>query len=462
MELGDMLVRDPEQFKERCKEREHQTTIAYFGLDLMITKEGAIRCIEINGHNSGTKGFKEAYGEDFARKGVIKYLASFGLPVTIYTYDADEKNDRWAEESLDVKVFDIEKVNLECSKEALSLFEFTKTKDLAQFVASWWTMSDESYYKRRASLSSEEVSSFEDIFRRLLAGRMGLRWTADSLGGLHSISQAEGIIWANNGIHFVFDEEKYLVVNPSLIEFATENKLVSEILMAPYSFPSCPVFPDQLEAGNKMLAKYLNIVRSPKIILKPNNGACGNGVVVLDKRKLLNSAGEMRKEVSYYLEEPGVWFEDKKIIKGSEVLRKSERILVQPFIESKPFYSAQTGKNHHGSIRYVAMVRSEGGNISVHHIGGYVRLAPEPIGDSMDACVANLARGAHAVPLSERDKNRLELWVDYALPHFYRRALRLAACPPEAPVNNCAFVEKFDRFYKSPWTWYQHNEIDGY
>src|SRR3989344_6441040 len=459
MELGDMLVRDPEQFREKCRQREHQTTIAYFGLDLMITKEGAIHCIEINGHNAGTKGFKEAYGEDFARKRTIEYLASFGLPVTIYTFDAGKKDDCWAEDALDVKVYDVDKFWMECSKEALGMFDLLKEisnvqktgKPLDETVGT--NMSDEEYYKRRASLSSAQLDSFESIFRTVLNERVGLRVKPEEMNGLYNIDPAEGIIWANMGSNWVFDEDRFLVANPNVIEWATENKLASEILMSPFSPFSCPVFPEQLEPGNEMLAKYLGFVKKQKVVLKPIDGYCGNGVVVLDKRKFLNSDGKLRKEIGSFLTEPEKYFDDEKIIKGLTVLKRSERILVQPFIESKPFYSPNTGKYHNGAVRYIAMIHSSGGNISVHHIGGYVRLAPEPISDSMDACIANLAKGAHAIPLSERDQNRLEAWVEVVLPHFYKRALRLGACPG-LPVQNCVFVEKFDYFYKSPWNWY--------
>jgi len=459
MELGDMLVQNPEQFRNECRQREHQTTIAYFGLDLMINKEGGIRCIEINGHNAGTKGFKEAYGEDFARKRVIEYLASFGLPVSIYGYSNHYDDDRWAAETLDVKLSDIDKIQMECSKQALGMFDLlSEISDVQKTGKSidgtvGTDITDEDYYKRRASLSSTDLDSFEKIFRSLFFEQLGFRVKAEEMKGLHGVDQAEGIIWANNGNNWVFDEDRYLVVNPNSIEWSTENKLASEILMSPYSLYSCPVFPGQFEPGNKMLAKYLNLARKSKVVLKPIDGYCGNGVVVLDRKKLLNSEGKLLKEISSYLAEPEKYFDDEKIVKNLKVLKGSERILVQPFIESKPFYSSKTREKHNGAIRYIAMVHSEGGNISVHHIGGYVRLAPEPIGDSMDACVANLAKGAHAIPLSERDQNRLKAWVDVVLPHFYKRALRLAACPG-LPVNNCLFVEHYDYFYKSPWNWY--------
>ena len=458
MAIGDWLVPNPEQFRDECRQREHQTTIAYFGLDLMITKEGTIRCIEINGQHSGTKGFKEAYGEDFARKRVIEYLASFGLPVSIYGYSNREDEDRWAAETLDVKLDDIEKMRLECSKEALGMFDLLnkissiqKTGEaLDESVGT--NITDEEYFRRSGSLSSAESDQLNAIFRSIYNERGGFRTKPEEMKGFYSIDQAEGIIWANNGDNWVFDEDRFLVVNPNSIEWATENKLASEILMDPFSPFSCPVFPEQFESGNVMLEMYFNNIKKSKVVLKPVDGLCGDGVVVLNKNKFLTSEGKLRKEISSYLAEPENYFDDEKIIKGMGVLRKSPKILVQPFLESKPFYNPSTGKHHNGAIRYIAMVHSNGGNISVYHIGGYVRLAPEHISDSMGSCVANLAKGAHAIPLSERDQNRLEMWVDVVLPHFYKRALRLAACPG-SPVQNCVFVEKFERFYKSPWNW---------
>ncbi|MDO8511003.1 MAG: hypothetical protein Q7S55_02455 [Nanoarchaeota archaeon] len=465
MGIADLFVPDPEQFREKCRQRERQTTIAHFGLDMMIDRQGDIYCIEINGQNSGTKGFEEAYGEDFARKKTIDFLASFGLPVTIYNFNTGKKDDRWAEDALDVKGYDSDKFCkfwMGCAKEALGMLESLEEMHNAQKTGkpldetAWTNMSDEEYYQRRASLPFEEAASFEVIFRSILSERAGLRAKTEKMKGLYGIDQTEGIIWSNTnrnmGVNWVFDEDRFLLVNPELIEWATENKLASEILMQPYSLISCPMLSEQLEPGNEMLGRYLNAVNRFKVVLKPVNGSLGDGVVVLDKRKFLNSQGKLRKEIGSYLAEPEKYFDDEKIIKGFGVLKDSKEILVQPFIESRPFYNPKTKKHHHGSIRYIVMMHSDGGNISVEHAGGYVRLAPEPIGDSPGACVANLAKGAEAVPLSRKDQNRLEKWIDVVMPHFYRRALRLEASL-EFPVDNCVFVEKFEHFYKSPGIW---------
>jgi len=490
MSLGDILIPNPEQFREKCREAEHQTTLAYFGLDFIIDKEGRINCIEINGQHAGTRGFKEAYGHDFAREKVIKYLNSFGLPVSIYTNFDKEDDDQWSE-SLGVTIKDVEKVRLESSKEAMGIFNFLQVLPLStisslksikeslpssegkerlavitdlvtainKFIPLFkeigldQPLSDEEYYNRRGSLSSVELEKFDTIFSPIFREQLGLRTKFEAMKGLYNINQAEGIIWANNGYDFVFDEERFLVVNPNVIEWSTQNKLASETLLSPYGPYSWPIFPQAFNSEDKVLAKYVNSIKTSKVVLKPNDGSCGNGVIVLDKKSLLNSEGKLRAEISSYLTEPGNYFDDKKTINGFEVLKNSEKILVQPFIESKPFYSAKTKKHHNGAIRYIAMVHSEKGNISVHHIGGYVRLAPEPKSDSLGACVANLSKGALAVRLSERDQNRLEKWVDKVLPRYYRRALRLESCT-EYPINNCVFVENFDHFYKSPWNWY--------
>ena len=469
MGIADLFVPDPEQFREECRQRERQTTIAHFGLDMMIDRQGDIYCIEINGQNSGTKGFEEAYGEDFARERTIEYLASLGLPVTIYDFNTGKKDDRWAEDTFDVKVYEWDKfckLWMGCSKEALGMLESLEEMSNVQKTGrpldetAVTSISDEECYKKINSLPSEERTSFEVIFYSILRSRTGLRAKTEEMKGLYSIAQARRVIWSNTTrrnferFNLVFDEDRSLVVNPNLIEWATENKLASEILLQPYSLHSCPMLSEQLEPGNEMLGRYLNAVNRSKVVLKPVKGSQGDGVIVLDKRKFLNSQGKLRKEIGSYLAEPEKYFNDEGISKGFGILKDSKEILVQPFIESKPFYSPKTKRYHHGAIRYIVMVHSDKGDISVHHIGGYVRLAPEPVGDSTNACVANLAKGAYAVPLSKKDQNRLEAWVDVALPHFYRRALRLEALSPgEGAVDNCVFVEKFEHFYKSPGIW---------
>src|SRR3989344_5963507 len=164
MKLSDLLIRDPEKFKEECRQRERRTTIAYFGVDLIIDRQGDIHCIELNGQNSGTKGFSEAYGEDFARKKTIDFLASFGLPVTIYNYNGGKKKDRWAEETLGVRVCDIEKIRLEASKEAMS-----------KMTGGRSAISDDDYYEFRGHLSPTELALLNYFFSPIFEEKFGLR-----------------------------------------------------------------------------------------------------------------------------------------------------------------------------------------------------------------------------------------------------------------------------------------------
>lgn len=453
MAQEDIFVSDPEKFREECRQREHRTTIAHFGVDLIIDRQGGIHCLELNGQNSGTKGFSEAYEEDFARKKTIEFLASFGLPVNIYTCAGNEKKDCLAEETSNVNTYDLEKIHLECSKVAMS--------GMLPFIDGG-AISDDDYYKFRKHLSSDRLDSLNRFYSIVIEEELGLQQDDNApVKGLYSSSQAEGIVWANITVKpdLLFDENRFLVVNPYLVESVTQNKVVSELLMFPYGSSSFSLQTEEAHPDNQELRKYLNRVKTSKVVFKPVNGQCGDGVVVLDKKHLLNTEGKLKKEINAYFTEPENNFDEEKAIENIKIL-SAGRFMLQPFIESKPFYSPKTGKNHRGSIRYIANVFSNQGKIYVHHAGGYVRLAPEPVGNSLDSQVANLARGAEAVSLSKRDQSRLKTWVDLVLPHFYRGALRLGEHSSSHLFNsilmNNAFREKtyhFDYFYKSPWIW---------
>ncbi len=444
MSLGDILIKDPESFRQECMQQSARTTISYFGIDLIIDRTGEIHLIEINGGYSGTKGFEDAYGEDFARKRAIKLMASFGLPVKIYAHSWNVAEDAWAEE-VGVEVVDLEKARLDSVKLAMYQAGFSPSPSI----------SDKEYGRIYRSLSEEQIAVIDSNFFPIMNENFGLindMSPESKFKGLHSFESAEGLIWRNNSFEYLYDENRFLVVNPFLIESATTNKYIAKKFFYPGLSNFLALQPSCFNAENKELQKYFDQNRSGRVIIKPLFGKCGQGVAVLNRRDLVNAQGWLKLELPEYLSKPDKHFSDPDLVSQLKNLEQESGILIEPFIESKPFTSPKTGKEHRGAIRSVAMVVSNQRKLYVHYLGSYVRLAPEPISDSLNANVVNLFRGAHAAPLSPRDQNRLEKWVNLHLPFFYRRALRLEPCLGYN-VGNCVFVEEFDRYYNSPWTW---------
>jgi hypothetical protein len=421
MFMLDKIASNPEEFKRECRQREHRTTIAYLGLDLMFDREGDIHLIEINGQHSGTKGFQEAYGEDFARRKVINYLASFGPPVDIVNYFID-KEDLWAEELPNVKLKDLISL-LNPLLEALSEPVKVSSAD---------------------SLSTPSGSgSFEYGFRSLGPGYRE---------EMHSIDQASSIVWNNTSFRMPFAEKDHILVNPKLIESITCIKGVSFMLPFPWMLQTYMMGGfNAEELCDPRFINDVNMVKSDELIFKPSEGVTGRGVAVIPKRKFINARGKARSDIANLLERPEELFEDQDLVENIALLQQEEDIVMQPYIHSKPFLSAKTGKYHHGSIRYIVMVHSNNGNISVEHIGAYNRLAPEPLGTSLNSKTANYSRKAIAEPVSPTDYARLGRFVEPCVQTFYRRALRLESRTMNKEFLSSILLDTNPNALEEPW-----------
>ncbi len=438
-----------DEFKTACDMNAYRTTLAYIGLDLIIDAEGNITCIEINGQNAGTKGFKEAYGEDFARERVISHFASFGLPVTIYDYSSRNEERNACTEKYGVEIRFLDKILMSARKKSMGISE----------------ASDKEYYHRVRIASQEEIEQANKILRGIIGEEMGEMSSEEfelnkeqNKGGFYGLGPAEGVIWNNTGERFTFDWNRYLIVNPRVIERLTCDKFLSMIFM-----PGGMVRSNWINKFNatsfreNSLAKLFKSYRGAKVVFKPAQGFCGKGVVVLDKARLVNSDGKFRKDLDSILSEPESHFDDENLVKQMNYLKAQDCVVVQPYIKSKAFYSPKTGKDHSGSIRYIATVHSHNGHIDINHVGAYARLAPDPISESHRSNVANLSTGAHAAPVSKKDLRRMVRWVDRNLTQFYRRALRVGEFGHKDPVNdyiyyvNYSMLPQLKNLLDNPW-----------
>lgn len=425
MGIDDLLVDNLDEFRKKCLKRERRTTIAYFGLDLIIDKKGKIHCIEINGKHSGTAG---EFGEKI-RKKFVSYLASFGVPVEIFQndlyYETPGHEDGWAKE-FGVRGTNITSFQLECSKRAMG-------ND---------SMSNEEYFSRKRKMKPEVLERLNSRYRKYFFQRTKEVLVAKPEMGIYDIREAKGIIWDNNHISRIIDENNYLSVNPFIIEWLTEDKLAQAQMV--HFIPT--YYNKSLEdiPKNKHLHAYIKNKKVNKVVLKPVKGKCGTGVIVLEKKDLGNKFSSLLENPEKYLDD-----ERSKVITE---LKYSGEVIVNPLIESKPFYSPLTGKNHRSCIRYLVAVHSENGNIHPYPLGGFSRLSAEPISDCLYSYVANMAKGAHSASIEKSDEKRIVKWVDSFIKTFYRRALRLDV--DAGPIVNAVWAFDKPEIYKMPWIWY--------
>ena len=117
-------------------------------------------------------------------------------------------------------------------------------------------------------------------------------------------------------------------------------------------------------------------------------------------------------------------------------LEYSTREIVENYVPSKPIFSSWDGQRHDACGRYMIIVEeNKDGSISVHHFGGYWRLAPDMFSKRMglDSVRANLGQGALAEPLHRQESGLVRQTLDEHFPGIYRELVNALSRHPKLP-----------------------------
>lgn len=350
-------------------EREQRRTISKLGLDLMITPDGNIKVVEINGVNSGSSGVRELTGRDIDLE-MITDLAQNGIP----------------------------------------LFHLGKLKDqvFPHFVSE---------------LSNQQLLARKWMHPR--ASQRTARFVLPIVPGSSDIF--EGIIWNSESDYWVFNERKCLLINPFAVEYAARDKsrvhaLFQGDLLAPLRPKMAFVVRENKEcdvSDFKPNTAYL--------VLKPTDEMIGRNVIVVPTENIFCPDGSLKEHpLAVYRRREEGWYQEPNVI-------------VEELIYSKKIGSSRTGKEHNGCMRYLILVESDKGEITIKHYGGYWRLAPGSIQDSnpQRQFVANYSNGAIPENISDDDLAQVRKCVDTFVPVLYRRMLRLPINerPDDLPIE---------------------------
>ncbi len=454
----DYLVEDLERYRERCRDHEKSASLAYLGLDFIIDVNGKVHCLEVNGQDSGTKGFKEAYGHNFARYDTLHRLASYGLPVSVYKYGVEWEEKKWAEiEGLRIKFKDVSGVQ----KQTLRL----QSQVERETFCGNRDASNLELHERLRTLSPTESILLQLQYRQKLEEELRSQNLPDTnleryreRSRKHSFKEVEGIVWTNCAEQLFFDGNGVIQVNDPGMELILESKIYTALLMSPamsrtFGGHMNEVLGDTAEFREDFTL-FLREISGEELVVKPDMGRCGEGVVTLPKRVFMDFQGKLLHSFAEVLEDPESFSKDDNILEALVTLKQASGIVVEPFVESQPYISPKTGKYHRGCIRSIAVIESQEGRIKLNCMGSYVRLAPEPIDEkvrsegqsSLRSKIANLSLGGHGIPLSHKEHRQLERWMRRYLPSFYRRLLRASGEPTAHPLN-AVCLDSFPEYF---------------
>jgi len=346
-------------------------SFAVLGIDIKITSEEEAKVIEVNGMNSGMKGFKEAgVQHDSVRYSTVEELR------TRFKFDLDN----------------------------LSLWSHIK-KSLGRNNSC-----DEALRKHIRGLGKAPIA--------YIGARLGLEGEPFSrMEGAEVLLRREFIEEANSFIlGKIFYNKGYLLTDQALrdvhpdwnlkyghfvrtlkgIEEILEDKLNLDLL-----FESNRGFkPKTYEYSEENFQKLIQEYNPRFVVIKPRDGTRGEGLVIVEA----DSMPENRPKPSWNL-------------------------VAEPFVSSKPILCDKDGQYHDGCMRYVVFAEEDKqGEIKLYHFGGYWRLCPNPISENLDldAMRANLAQGAIPQKVSPEDLDLVERAINENMPRFYRNLVERA------------------------------------
>lgn len=338
------------------------TSFAILGIDIKITPEGEVKVIEVNGANSGMKGF---------RKAGVEYDGSENpstTDISLMTFNHFFMGNLLC---LDFNPCEqaLEQHLSSYGKEQLA-FIGAKLQELADFGSKHWRFPGA---EKVLGVSSKNDSYFFSSEFTINYGMLSFDW-----------------------------ESRYGTIARTLhkVEEALEDKIETDELFNNSSHSKLllrnfkPKTRPYTEKGLRELVQQDN---PEYVVIKPKNGMRGEGLSVVKLQDLNQSEHPFNS--SY---------------------------VVEPFVPSRPIFSSETNSYHDGCMRYVVIVEeNKFGEIKVFHFGGYWRLSPKPITDygDLDSMRANLAQGALAQKTSEQELKLVRSAINQFVPEFYENLM---------------------------------------
>ncbi|MDD5193760.1 MAG: hypothetical protein PHF67_04210 [Candidatus Nanoarchaeia archaeon] len=159
-------------------------------------------------------------------------------------------------------------------------------------------------------------------------------------------------------------------------------------------FDECRNFKPRTYLHKKSDLKRLGSDYNPEyVVTKPKKGILGDGFKIRTYKGLLSC------------------------------IQNNPKLVIEPFVQSKPILCKRDSCYHDGCMRYVILVEEPRvGDIKIRHYGGYWRLCPNPISDfpKVGSVRANLDKGAIPQKVSKLDLSLVAKAVDEFVPKFYR------------------------------------------
>lgn len=392
----------------------------YYGVDIKINPEGKPYLIEINGWNSGTKGFIEAYGDLRTQEKILASMADYTGGKPIYSRSGGIS----AKTGLSIGLMAaLAPFYLWVSWPLVTLLEKAGIRSVPFFHARHamyrnaltdlhWVLIEKCAVDTHMDQAAKQIGIDFVRFRKAYYHSSGdvvikvgpTEWKVlSSDGGLYSGVGSPYSSKYNDYIANPYTVEKILN-SKWYVHKLLQNTWLQDYLPRTLLDGTAKDFPSELE----------RLQSSPLVIQKPHHGRRGKGVHIFRGKDL-----------------PSSWY-SRRLAKDMDLLSRlvdinpkielnqlrwninfnhfwNTQCVLQEYIPSRPVRSRKTGALHDSCIRAIVF--------NGEFIDAYHRLAPGPIKEVVNEKngVANLARGAFAEPLTDQEKDIVSTFAEHTV-----------------------------------------------
>lgn len=429
--------------------------IGFWGLDIIIDKDLRPYLIEINGSNSGFNGLFMAY-RGHEDELVDRFVKAFNQAVScreVYVVQRLANLGKLPNEYLWIAVR--EKVFSEILHRGVFGTAWAQVK--SKIYATQERISDSDGVRRLLTCASSMFKSFvyclgqSDFLLRMSdfsedshKGRLCFCTTNEPITPLE-ISE-DVVLWfrtpspllqepraglvANKEFPWnAFCRNKWLVYQAMKQEQEFESRIPRSALVGAY-------IADQEEIEDLMSTE------AEYFIYKPLMGSQAKGIEILSK----NDVSSYRHRLQQMREQANSFRPSLEILLASNSLIYELRMLSE-LIPSKPVQSNETGHEHYGTIRSLAITTLQGNDVHVHYVGGYWRLAPVPIcGDGFlwSRYIASFSQGSLCQKLTDEDEKIVRKFTESVLEFICKKLAELE----NKNINN---FHNFLRYERDLW-----------
>ena len=417
--------------------------LGFYSVDITIDNNGKPSLIEINGSNSGFDGFLIAYEDRSVQDAISAAFREFIGNRGIYVVTQLVNNGELPKGYLDKLVQDthyfrsVENVHATLRKGVVGATWARMRSDRPPSTIGAGTsldallQTDPRFHRVMLNVADPSYVIPSEVFKNEIdKGVLSFKDEVKGQVAAHRLTEQDVVWFRSPTLAFAEPMTTGVLVNPEFpYDAIADNKLFTYDVMQDRFSDHVPL---SVPMGNRCsnsaaVETILAGSTSEHFIRKPLLGSQARGIEIFRRQDVVEyvqrlsrlEQADQRHPTTLPLELQGV-----PDLLASWVLRFDISLLSELTL-SKPIHCRQTGREHYGCMRTLALLHiNDAGHVDVRFMGGYWRLAAVPIdGDGLlwERFIGSQSQGAFCEPVAADDMRIAERFSRDVLVEYYRQ-----------------------------------------